>query len=102
MARRMRRQAAKRRLRRILSCLAAVVFVAVVGAWGFVETRSSGAHSVRERKSPHAVSRHSAASPTTATTNTSPPPTPVPPPGGAPPPLLPRASPAQPARVLHV
>ena len=92
MARRMRRQAAKRRLRRILSCLAAVVFVAVVGAWGFVETGSSGAHSVRERRSPHAVSRHSATSPTTTTTNTSLPPTPVPLQGGAVAPVISRVS----------
>src|SRR5262245_5136595 len=93
MARRMRRQAAKRRLRRILSCLAAVVFVAVVGAWGFVETGSSGAHSVRERRSPHAVSSHSATtSPTTTTTNTSLPPTPVPIQGGAVAPVISRVS----------
>ena len=92
MARRMRRQAAKRRLRRILSCLGAVVFVAVVGAWGFVETGSSGAHSVRERRSPHAFSRHSATSPTTTTTNTSLPPTPVPLQGGAVAPVISRVS----------
>src|SRR5215831_15487693 len=93
MARRMRRQAAKRRLRRILSCLAAVVFVAVVVAWGFVETGSSGAHSVRERRPPHAVSSHSATtSPTTTTTNTSLPPTPVPIQGGAVAPVISRVS----------
>src|SRR5262245_64537482 len=93
MARRMRRQAAKRRLRRILSCLGAVVFGAVVGAWGFVETGSSGAHSVRERRSRHAVSSHSATtSPTTTTTNTSLPPTPVPLQGGAVAPVISRVS----------
>lgn len=91
MDRRMRRRAAARRLRWVLSTAAVVVFVALAGTWGYVGTSSSGARRARAGKSSHAVSSNSTttASSTTTTTTTLPP-TPVPIPAGAAAPVISR------------
>ncbi|HMG25598.1 MAG TPA: polysaccharide deacetylase family protein [Acidimicrobiia bacterium] len=93
MARRMRRRAAARRLRWILSTAAVVVFVAVAGVWGFVGVGSSGGRAVRARKTPHAVPTNSTTTSSSTTTTTTPPtlpPTPVPIQGGAVAPVISR------------
>jgi peptidoglycan/xylan/chitin deacetylase (PgdA/CDA1 family) len=93
MARRMRRQAAaRRRLRWFLSCVAVLVFVAVAGAWGFVETGSSSGNAARAAKPRrHGVSTDSTTTSSSTTTTTTPlPPTPVAIQGGAVAPVISR------------
>lgn len=92
MARRMRRQAAARRLRWTLSGITVVAFVAVAAAWGFAETGSSGGHAASAATSRRqAVSTDSTtSSSSTTTTTTALPPTPVPIQGGAVAPVISR------------
>jgi peptidoglycan/xylan/chitin deacetylase (PgdA/CDA1 family) len=78
----------------MLSSVAVLAFVAVAGAWGFVEAGSSGGHSVRATRSPRRASSSSTTSSSTTTTTTAPtptlPPTPVPIQGGAVAPVISR------------